>query len=109
MHIASHFLPGCHSHVVLTRVPLYLPSLICLAPLRYSGMSLALPFSLPFYSALPSTMAVCVLLSALVGLEYLVAVLQSGVFAILSSVYIGEFNHAKLAGPLAKVVKAAAH
>ncbi len=72
-------------------------------------MSLALPFSLPFYSALPSTMAVCVLLSALVGLEYLVAVLQSGVFAILSSVYIGEFNHAKLAGPLAKVVKAAAH
>ena len=68
-----------------------------------TGMSLALPFSLPFYYALPSTFAVCCLLSALVGLEYLVAVLQSGVFAILSSVYVGEFNSAKLAAPLAKV------
>eukprot|EP00798_Chlamydomonas_sp_ICE-L_P021862 gene21862-28892_t len=70
-----------------------------------TGMSLALPFSLPFYTAVPATGAVCCLLSALVGLEYLVAVLQSGVFAILSSVYIGEFNHNHLAGPLAKVVK----
>ncbi len=35
-----------------------------------------MPFSLPFYSAIPSTFAVCCLLSALVGLEYLVAVLQ---------------------------------
>lgn len=66
-------------------------------------MSLALPFSLPFYSAVPATFAVCCLLSALIGLEYLVAVLQSGVFAILSSVYVGEFNHPKLAAPLAKV------
>lgn len=70
-----------------------------------TGMSLALPFSLPFYSAIPATFGVCTLLSALVGLEYLVAVLQSGVFSILSSVYIGEFNSAHLATPLAKVVK----
>lgn len=74
-----------------------------------TGMSLALPFSLPFYSSVPATFAVCCLLSALVGLEYLVAVLQSGVFAILSSVYVGEFNSAKLAAPLAKIVKKAAH
>jgi hypothetical protein len=40
-----------------------------------------------------------------VGLEYLVAVLQSGVFSILSTVYVGEFNSVKLAGPLAKIVK----
>jgi len=70
-----------------------------------TGMSLALPFSLPFYSAVPATFGVCCLLSALVGLEYLVAVLQSGVFSILSSVYVGEFNSAKLAVPLAKLVK----
>lgn len=70
-----------------------------------TGMSLALPFSLPFYSAVPATFGVCCLLSALVGLEYLVAVLQSGVFSILSSVYVGEFNSAKLAVPLAKIVK----
>mmetsp|Transcript_18447 Transcript_18447/g.51753 ORF Transcript_18447/g.51753 Transcript_18447/m.51753 type:complete len:341 (+) Transcript_18447:62-1084(+) len=70
-----------------------------------TGMSLAMPFSLPFYTALPSTFAVCCLLSALVGLEYLVAVLQSGVFSILSTVYVGEFNGAKLAAPLAKMVK----
>lgn len=31
--------------------------------------------------------------------------LQSGVFSILSSVYVGEFNSTKLAVPLAKVVK----
>jgi F0F1-type ATP synthase membrane subunit a len=68
-------------------------------------MSLALPFSLPIYSAIPATFGVCCLLSALVGLEYLVAVLQSGVFSILSSVYVGEFNSAKLAMPLAKLVK----
>ena len=72
-------------------------------------MSLALPFSLPLYTALPSTFAVCCLLSALIGLEYLVAVLQSGVFAILSSVYVGEFNSAKMIAPLAKVVKNIAH
>ncbi|GFH15947.1 F1F0 ATP synthase subunit 6 [Haematococcus lacustris] len=36
-----------------------------------TGMSLALPFSLPFYTGLPVTFAVCCLLSALVGLEYL--------------------------------------
>lgn len=30
---------------------------------------------------------------------------QSGVFSILSTVYVGEFNSAKLAVPLAKVVK----
>ena len=41
-------------------------------------MSLALPFSLPFYTGIPATFAVCCLLSALIGLEYLVAVLQSG-------------------------------
>ena len=35
-----------------------------------------MPFSLPFYTAIPTTFAVCCLLSALVGLEYLVAVLQ---------------------------------
>lgn len=70
-----------------------------------TGMSLALPFSLPIYSSVPATFGVACLLSALVGLEYLVAVLQSGVFSILSSVYIGEFNSAKLAVPLAKVVK----
>ena len=70
-----------------------------------TGMSLALPFSLPFYTALPSTFAVCCLLSALVGLEYLVAVLQSGVFAILSSVYVNEFNSAKLLAPMGKIVK----
>jgi hypothetical protein len=39
-------------------------------------MSLALPFSLPIYTSLPATFGVCCLLSALVGLEYLVAVLQ---------------------------------
>lgn len=70
-----------------------------------TGMSLALPFSLPFYTALPSTFAVCCLLSALVGLEYLVAVLQSGVFAILSSVYVNEFNSAKLLAPMGKIVR----
>lgn len=43
-------------------------------------MSLALPFSLPIYSAIPATFGVCCLLSALVGLEYLVAVLQVGGF-----------------------------
>lgn len=74
-----------------------------------TGMSLALPFSLPFYTAVPSTFAVCCLLSALIGLEYLVAVLQSGVFAILSSVYVGEFNHGKLLAPMAKIVKKVAH
>lgn len=31
--------------------------------------------------------------------------LQSGVFSILSTVYVGEFNSAKLAAPLAKMVK----
>ena len=41
-----------------------------------AGMSLAMPFSLPFYTSLPTTFAICCLLSALVGLEYLVAVLQ---------------------------------
>ncbi len=30
---------------------------------------------------------------------------QSGVFSILSCVYVAEFNSAALAGPLAKVVK----
>lgn len=70
-----------------------------------TGMSLALPFSLPIYTALPATFGVCCLLSALVGLEYLVAVLQSGVFSILSSVYVAEFNHGHFAAPLAKVVK----
>lgn len=30
---------------------------------------------------------------------------QSGVFSILSTVYVGEFNGAKLAAPLAKMVK----
>ncbi|KAG1655339.1 hypothetical protein FOA52_008854 [Chlamydomonas sp. UWO 241] len=74
-----------------------------------TGMSLALPFSLPFYTAMPATFAVCCLLSALIGLEYLVAVLQSGVFAILSSVYVNEFNSAQLVAPMAKVVKRAAH
>ena len=68
-------------------------------------MSLALPFSLPFYTGLPATVGVACLLSALVGLEYLVAVLQSGVFSILSTVYVGEFNHVKMAGPLAKIIK----
>ncbi|GFR52550.1 hypothetical protein Agub_g15138 [Astrephomene gubernaculifera] len=70
-----------------------------------TGMALALPFSLSFFAMVPATFAVACLLSALVGLEYLVAVLQSGVFSILSTVYVGEFNHHKLAGPLAKVVK----
>ncbi len=46
---------------------------MCCSP---AGMSLALPFSLPIYTGLPATFAVCCLLSALVGLEYLVAVLQ---------------------------------
>mmetsp|Transcript_18859 Transcript_18859/g.32227 ORF Transcript_18859/g.32227 Transcript_18859/m.32227 type:complete len:330 (-) Transcript_18859:105-1094(-) len=70
-----------------------------------TGMSLAMPFSLPIYSSVPATFAVCCLLSALVGLEYLVAVLQSGVFSILSSVYVNEFNHSTLSVPLAKMVK----
>ncbi|MEW5307678.1 MAG: hypothetical protein WDW36_010056 [Sanguina aurantia] len=70
-----------------------------------TGMSLALPFSLPFYTGIPVTFAVGSILSALVGLEYLVAVLQSGVFAILSTVYIGEFNHGHMIAPLAKIVK----
>ncbi|GLC57143.1 hypothetical protein PLESTB_001192000 [Pleodorina starrii] len=70
-----------------------------------TGMALALPFSLSFFAMVPATFAVACLLSALVGLEYLVAVLQSGVFSILSTVYVGEFNSVKLAGPLAKVVK----
>ncbi|KAG2447210.1 hypothetical protein HYH02_007951 [Chlamydomonas schloesseri] len=72
-----------------------------------TGMALALPFSLSFFAMVPATFAVACLLSALVGLEYLVAVLQSGVFSILSTVYVGEFNSVKLAGPLAKVVKKA--
>lgn len=70
-----------------------------------TGMSLALPFSLPFYTGIPATFAVCCLLSALVGLEYLVAVLQSGVFSILSSVYVAEFNSTKVAAPLARLIK----
>lgn len=70
-----------------------------------TGMALALPFSLSFFSMVPATFAVCCLLSALVGLEYLVAVLQSGVFSILSTVYVGEFNHHKLLAPAAKIVK----
>lgn len=74
-----------------------------------TGMALALPFSLNFLAMVPATFAVSCLLSALVGLEYLVAVLQSGVFSILSTVYIGEFNSVALAGPLAKIVKKAAH
>lgn len=40
------------------------------------GMALALPFSLPIITGVPATFAVCCLLVALVGLEYLVAVLQ---------------------------------
>lgn len=70
-----------------------------------TGMALALPFSLSFFAMVPATFAVATLLSALVGLEYLVAVLQSGVFSILSTVYVGEFNSVKFAGPLAKIVK----
>nr|6F36_M Chain M, Mitochondrial ATP synthase subunit 6 [Polytomella sp. Pringsheim 198.80]6RD4_M Chain M, Mitochondrial ATP synthase subunit 6 [Polytomella sp. Pringsheim 198.80]6RD5_M Chain M, Mitochondrial ATP synthase subunit 6 [Polytomella sp. Pringsheim 198.80]6RD7_M Chain M, Mitochondrial ATP synthase subunit 6 [Polytomella sp. Pringsheim 198.80]6RD8_M Chain M, Mitochondrial ATP synthase subunit 6 [Polytomella sp. Pringsheim 198.80]6RD9_M Chain M, Mitochondrial ATP synthase subunit 6 [Polytome len=70
-----------------------------------TGMALALPFSLGFFSMVPATFGVCCLLSALVGLEYLVAVLQSGVFSILSTVYVGEFNHDKFIGPAAKIVK----
>lgn len=66
---------------------------------------MALPFSLSFFAMVPATFAVACLLSALVGLEYLVAVLQSGVFSILSTVYVGEFNSVNLAGPLAKVIK----
>ena len=31
--------------------------------------------------------------------------LQSGVFSILSSVYVGEFNHGHMAAPMAKMVK----
>lgn len=68
-------------------------------------MALALPFSLSFFAMVPATFAVACLLSALVGLEYLVAVLQSGVFSILSTVYVGEFNSVKFAAPLAKIVK----
>ncbi|KAG2481985.1 hypothetical protein HYH03_019060 [Edaphochlamys debaryana] len=70
-----------------------------------TGMALALPFSLSFFAMVPATFAVGCILSALVGLEYLVAALQSGVFSILSTVYVGEFNSVKLAGTLAKVVK----
>lgn len=70
-----------------------------------TGMALALPFSLSFFAMVPATIAVSCLLSALVGLEYLVAVLQSGVFSILTTVYVGEFNYAKWAAPLAKIVK----
>jgi hypothetical protein len=51
-----------------------------------TGMSLALPFSLPIYTSLPATFGVCCLLSALVGLEYLVAVLQVRPFLYFSLV-----------------------
>ncbi len=44
-------------------------------------------------------------MAALTTLALPLLALQSGVFSILSTVYVGEFNGAKLAAPLAKMVK----
>lgn len=56
-----------------------------------TSMSLGLAFALPFYLNVPVMLTVCTLLSALVGMEFLVAVLQSGVFSLLSNIYASEF------------------
>jgi ATP synthase subunit 6 len=55
-----------------------------------TSMSLALVFCLDGFLRLPITLGLCTLLSALVGLEWLILFLQSGVFVMLSSFYAGE-------------------